>query len=112
MDTYVSNKGRRRINPATETLNMVAASGQTITNVAAGTEIAVTVVAGARYLVTADALSTGVVHIGLVDCAAADRLWNVGPGQTIGIEIPADVTTIYFDTDKTATVAYLSQLFD
>ena len=109
MDTFVSNKARRRINPATETLNMVSGSGQTMTNVTAGTPISITVVAGKRYIVTANA--TGVVHLGIVDGAAADFLWNIAPGHSIGIEIPADITTLYMDADTDGTIAFLSQIF-
>jgi len=110
-DGYVSNKSGYRINPAVETHRMVAASGQKLTCTTNDTDYTVTVVAGARYAVTADA--TGVIWLGIADITTdANILWAVGANGTIGIEIPAGVTTLHYGSDTDATIGRLARIDD
>lgn len=110
-DTYVSNQVGHRISPAVETHRMVAASGQKLTCTAANTDYNVTVVAGARYAITADA--TGVIWLGIVAISTdANILWAVGPGGTIGIEIPTGITTLHYGSDKAGTIGRLAKIDD
>lgn len=111
MDTYLSNQSGRRINPASETHRMIAASGQKLTCAADDTDYTVTVVAGARYAITAN--STGVIWLGIAAITTdANILWAVGAGGTIGIEIPAGITTLHYGSDTDATVGRLARIDD
>ena len=112
-DINPNNMQGHRINPATESHRMVAASGQKVTITTAGTDYTKTVVAGARYAVTAD--KTGVVLMGIATVATgseANILWAVGANGTIGIEIPASVTTLHFTCDTNSATAWLAQIDD
>ncbi len=111
MDNYLSNKAGLRINPATETHRMVAASGQKLTCTAADTDYTVTVVAETRYAITADV--TGVIWLGVADITTdANIIWSVGPGGTLGIEIPVGVTTLHYGSDSAGAIGRLSQIDD
>lgn len=110
-DVYMSNSIGHRINPASETHRMVAASGQKLTCTAADTDYNVTVVAEGRYAITAD--STGVIWMGIAAITSdANIIWSVGPGGTIGIEIPAGVTTLHYGSDSATTIGRLSRIDD
>jgi hypothetical protein len=90
---------------------MVAASGQKLTCTANDTDYTVTVVAGARYAITADA--TGVIWLGVADVTTdANILWAIGPGGTIGIEIPAGITTLHYGSDTDGAIGRLAQIDD
>ena len=110
-DTYLSTRNNARISPAVQTHRVIAASGQKLTCGAADTDYTVTVVAGARYLITADA--TGVLWLGVADVTtAANVMWAVGANGTVGIEIPAGITTLHYGSDGVGTVGRLSKLDD
>ena len=111
MDAHISNKAGHKINPANESHCMVAASGQKLTCTTADTDYTVTVVAKARYAVTADA--TGVIYLGIAAITTdADILWAIGPGGTLGVEIPAGITALHYGSDKDTTIGRLARIDD
>ena len=111
MAEYMSSREGTVINPAVQTHRMIAGSGQKLTCGAADTDYTVTVVAGARYLVTADA--TGVLQLGVADITtAANIIWCVGAGGTIGIEIPTGITTLHYGSGTIATIGRLAKIDD
>jgi len=110
-DNYASNQAGHRINPATDSDRMVAASGQKLTCAAADTDYTLTVVAEARYVITADA--TGVIYLGILEIATdANKIWNIGPGGAIGIEIPTGTTTLHYGSDSAGTIGRLARIDD
>jgi hypothetical protein len=111
MMNFLSNFAGHNINPACETHRMVAASGQKLTATLAATDYTVTVVAGARYAITAD--KTGVLFLGVAAITTdANILWTIGANGTLGIEIPAGITTLHYGSDTNATIGRLSLLDD
>lgn len=108
---YISNQTGHTINPACETHRVVAASGQKLTCTGADTDYTLTVVAGTRYAITVDA--TGVIWLGIAAITTdANIIWSIGPGGTIGIEIPTGITTLHYGSDSAGTIGRLSQLDD
>ena len=110
-ETYLSNKAGHKVNPSVETHRMVLTSGQKLTCTVADTDYTITVVAGARYAITAD--TTGVIHLGIADITTdEDIIWSIGPGGTIGIEIPVGYTTLHYGSDSAGTIGRLARLDD
>lgn len=110
-NTFLSNQAGHTINSAVETHRMVAGSGQKLTCTAADTDYELTVVAGARYAITADI--SGVIYLGVADITTdANIIWCVGPGGTIGIEIPVGTTILHYGSDTAGTIGRLAKIDD
>jgi hypothetical protein len=104
----LSDNAGRQV-PPVESVDPIAASGQTLTNAAKDTDTTATVVASAKYAITAQ--TVGGFYFGVATIAtAANILWACPLGKTIIITIPAGVTTLHYAADTNDAIGYLRRL--
>ena len=108
-EVYASdNSGNRTVFDA-NTVNPIAASGQTKATATAGDDLTLTVLAGATYALTG--IDTGVLlSITGVTSAAANIEWVAPANTTIIIKIPTDKTTLYLEGTVTSKNIYLRRI--
>lgn len=113
MSGYVHDNAGRRVAPHPHMLAPVAASGVTLTDAATGADHTQTVVGGATYAFTCnvDGTNDDTFHFGVADItAAANILWVCPPAQTIVIQVPADVTSLHYQSLANGGSGWLRRL--
>lgn len=111
MSEFASDNSGNRVGAGVQSINPVAASGQTVATGTAGDDKTFTVVGGARYAITG--IGTAVLlSITGVTSTAANIEWVAPANQTVVITIPEGSTTLYFEGDTSSKNVYLQRLAD
>lgn len=111
MSEFSCDNSGNRVGAGVQSINPVAASGQTKATGTAGDDLTLTVVGGARYAVTGIG-SAVLLSITGVTSTAANIEWVAPADVTIVITIPEGVTTLYFEGDTGSKNVYLQRLAD
>lgn len=107
-EVYLSDNAGHRVPPAGAP-DPIAASGQTLTNEAKDTNTEATVLGGAMYALTAQ--EVGGLYLGVADVETeANIIWACPIYQTIIINIPSGITTLYYACDHDKAIGYLRRL--
>jgi hypothetical protein len=111
MSEFACDNSGNRVGAGVQSINPVAASGQTVATGTAGDDKTFTVVGGARYAITG--IGTAVLlSITGVTSTAANIEWVAPANTTIVVAIPEGSTTLYFEGDTSSKNVYLQRLAD
>ena len=110
MSMKLYDNGGNIASPGAINADPILASGLELAADGAGTDYTQDVVAGARYAITVPIDDgTYLFSVTGVTSTAANREWIAVEGETIIIKIPANITTLYFESD-TIGVAHMRRL--